>query len=160
MTLLIKGRVLTEKAAILLEENGQYIYDVDARLTKTQIKLLFKHVFGVDMTSIRTHKRPLKKLRGRSALGYRPRYKRVIFTIRPTDMLPWEKEAAERAAARAAAADEKATKKPVTVASGGRTGSQTSRFIGQTKEAPPIVDVRTPARGEPGKRDEPRKASR
>lgn len=103
MTLLIKGRVQTEKAAILMEEYGVYTYDVDARLTKTQIKLLFNHVFGVDMTSIRTHVLPPKRMRGRLSRGYKPRYKRVLFTIKPTNVLPWQKTKAEKAAKAATA---------------------------------------------------------
>ena len=86
-----------------MEEYGVYTYDVDARLTKTQIKLLFNHVFGVDMTSIRTHVLPPKRMRGRLSRGYKPRYKRVLFTIKPTNVLPWQKTKAEKAAKAATA---------------------------------------------------------
>lgn len=95
---LIKRRVTTEKAAILLKEKGQYTFDVDMRLNKTQIKKVFKEIYDVQITSICTHVLPLKKRRGRLQCGYKPRHKRVIFTIAQINMLGWEKEAARKKA--------------------------------------------------------------
>lgn len=89
---LIKARVQNEKAAILMQESGVYVYDVDARLTKTQIKHLFKHLFDVDIVSIRTHALPPQRLRGRTSRGYQPRYKRALFTIKSTSVLPWKRK--------------------------------------------------------------------
>ena len=109
MTPLIKGRIQNEKAAIAMEENGVYVYDVDARLTKTQIKLLFKHLFDVDIVRIRTHALPPKRLRGRTSRGYEPHYKRALFTIKSTSVLPW-KRAVKGAGNAEEGAKEKASK--------------------------------------------------
>lgn len=105
---LIKRRVATEKATLLLEQKGQYTYDVDLRLNKTQIKKLFKHIYGVQITSIHTYILPLKKKRSRLQCGYEPRFKRVIFTIKQVNMLGWEKEKVEKAAKAKAEAEAKA----------------------------------------------------
>ena len=94
---LIKRRVTTEKASSLLREKGQYTYDVDLRLTKTQIKKLFKHLYDVEITWIHTHVRPLKRRSGRLQRSYKSHYKRVIFKIKQVHMLPWEESALEKA---------------------------------------------------------------
>ena len=107
MTKLVRGRVQTEKALQLLQDYDVHTYDVDARLNKTQIKKLFKHIFGVNIASIRTHILPLKRGRGRSSRGYQPGYKRVLFTVQPADLMPWVKAAAEAAEKKAAKDAEK-----------------------------------------------------
>ena len=84
---LIKCPVLTEKSAILLE-NNQYTFDVDVRLTKTKIKALIEEVFQVKVLSVNTHRCPRKKKRLGQYQGYRPKNKRVIITLRPEDSIP------------------------------------------------------------------------
>jgi len=84
---LIKCPVLTEKSAILLE-NNQYTFDVDLRLTKTKIKQLIEEVFEVKVLSVNTHRSPRKKRRLGQYQGYKPRNKRVIITLRPEDSIP------------------------------------------------------------------------
>jgi large subunit ribosomal protein L23 len=83
---LIKCPVLTEKSAILLE-NNQYTFDVDLRLTKTKIKELIEDVFDVKVLSVNTHRSPRKKRRLGQYQGYKPRNKRVIITLRPEDSI-------------------------------------------------------------------------
>jgi large subunit ribosomal protein L23 len=84
---LIKSPVLTEKSSILLE-NNQYTFDVDLRLTKTKIKALIEELFEVKVLSVNTHRSPRKKRRLGQYQGHRPRYKRVILTLRPEDSIP------------------------------------------------------------------------
>ena len=84
---LLKYPVLTEKSAILLE-NNQYTFDVDLRLTKTKIKELIEEVFEVKVLSVNTHRSPRKKRRLGQYQGYKPRHKRVIITLRPEDSIP------------------------------------------------------------------------
>ena len=83
---LIKCPVLTEKSAILLE-NNQYTFDVDLRLTKTKIKELIEDVFDVKVLSVNTHRSPRKKRRLGQYQVYKPRNKRVIITLRPEDSI-------------------------------------------------------------------------
>lgn len=79
---LVKRPVLTEKTALILNKNRQYTFDVDKRLTKTQIKKLFETLFEVNVIGINTHIPPRKTVRVGLARGYRPSYKRVIITLK------------------------------------------------------------------------------
>jgi large subunit ribosomal protein L23 len=79
---LIKYPVITEKSYIALFKNKQYTFDVDLRLTKPQIKALFKKLFNVEIIGINTHRPPRKKVRVGLAQGYKARYKRVIITLK------------------------------------------------------------------------------
>jgi large subunit ribosomal protein L23 len=78
----IKYPVRTEKAFKAMFKNQQYTFDVDPRLTKSQIKKLFEDLFQVNIVSINTHIPPRKKVRVGTVQGYRPRLKRVIFTLK------------------------------------------------------------------------------
>ncbi len=79
---LVKYPVLTEKTSIILSNNRQYTFDVDKRLTKTQIKKLFETLFQVNVISVNTHIPPRKTVRVGIARGYRPSYKRAIITLK------------------------------------------------------------------------------
>ena len=79
---LVKYPVITEKSYIALFKNKQYTFDVDVRLSKPQIKKLFENLFEVNVISINTHIPPRKKMRVGSSQGYKPRYKRVILTLK------------------------------------------------------------------------------
>nr|YP_009491984.1 ribosomal protein L23 [Pediastrum angulosum]AWI68153.1 ribosomal protein L23 [Pediastrum angulosum] len=78
----IKYPVRTEKAFAAMFKNQQYTFDVDPRLTKSQIKKLFEDLFQVNIVSINTHIPPRKKVRVGTVQGYRPRLKRIIFTLK------------------------------------------------------------------------------
>nr|YP_009532074.1 ribosomal protein L23 [Volvox africanus]AXZ97357.1 ribosomal protein L23 [Volvox africanus] len=79
---LVKYPVITEKTYIALFKNNQYTFDVDLRLTKSQIKKIFETLFKVEVISVNTHIPPRQKIRVGLAQGYRPRYKRVIITLK------------------------------------------------------------------------------
>jgi large subunit ribosomal protein L23 len=84
---LVKYPVITEKAARFLE-NNQYTFDVDLKLTKTKIKSLIEELFEVKVIAVSTHRPPRKKRRIGQFQGYRPRYKRVLITLKPDDSIP------------------------------------------------------------------------
>lgn len=88
---LIKSPVITEKSYFALFKNKQYTFDVDLRLTKPQIKKLFEKLFEVNVIGINTHRPPRKKVRLGVAQGYRPRYKRVILTLKEGQSINFEK---------------------------------------------------------------------
>ena len=79
---LVKYPVITQKTYIALYKNRQYTFDVDARLTKTQLKKLFETLFDVNVIAVNTHIPPRKKIRVGVAQGFRPRYKRAIITLK------------------------------------------------------------------------------
>lgn len=79
---LVKAPVITEKSYLSVIKNTQYTFDVDKRLTKTQIKKLFFNLFSVDVIAVNTHIPPRQRLRVGMAQGYRPSYKRAIITLK------------------------------------------------------------------------------
>nr|YP_007890138.1 ribosomal protein L23 [Pleodorina starrii]AFY64408.1 ribosomal protein L23 [Pleodorina starrii] len=79
---LVKYPVITEKTYVALFNNSQYTFEVDLRLTKSQIKKVFETLFKVDVISVNTHIPPRQKIRVGLAQGYRPRYKRAIITLK------------------------------------------------------------------------------
>lgn len=78
---LVKYPVITEKSYIALYKNSQYTFDIDKRLTKTQIKKLFFSLFNVNVIAVNTHIPPRKQIRVGMAQGFRPTYKRAIITL-------------------------------------------------------------------------------
>lgn len=83
---LIKYPVLTGKSTKLLEKN-QYTFDVDIRLTKPEIKLLMQELFNVKILSINTFIPPRKKRRLGRFQGFKARFKRVIVTLAPNNVI-------------------------------------------------------------------------
>jgi large subunit ribosomal protein L23 len=79
---LVKYPVITEKSYVKLFLSRQYTFDVDIRLTKPQLKVLFERLFNVQVISLNTHIPPRKKLRVGRSIGRRPQYKRVILTLK------------------------------------------------------------------------------
>lgn len=79
---LVKYPVITEKTYFALYKNSQYTFDVDKRLTKTQIKKLFENLFNVDVVAVNTHIPPRKKVRIGITQGNRPWFKRAIITLK------------------------------------------------------------------------------
>nr|ANB40196.1 ribosomal protein L23 [Koshicola spirodelophila] len=87
---LIKYPVLNYKTVRLLEQNKQYVFDVDIRLTKPIIKKLFEDYFGVEIIDINTHIKPRKKrLYISLSSGYKNRYKRVIIKLKKDQSIPY-----------------------------------------------------------------------
>ena len=78
---LVKYPVITEKTFRNYLKYNQYTFDVDLKLTKTDIKKLFEAIFEVDVIKINTHIPPRHMRRVGYAAGYKPHYKRVIITI-------------------------------------------------------------------------------
>lgn len=79
---LVKYPVITEKTYLGLYQNRQYTFDVDKRLTKSQIKNLFQKLFNVTIVAVNTHIPPRHKVRVGMAQGYRPSFKRAIITLK------------------------------------------------------------------------------
>ena len=78
---IIKCLVFTEKATRLLEKSGQYVFDVDSNLTKSQVRFLIEKRFSVRVFTINLHCIPFKKCRGRISSGFILVFKRVIVTL-------------------------------------------------------------------------------
>ena len=83
---LFKYPVLTEKSTRLIESD-QYTFDLDTKLTKTQIKILIEAIFGVKVSSVNTHRPPRKTRRVGLERGSKASVKRVIITLKAGETL-------------------------------------------------------------------------
>ena len=86
----VKYQILTEKSMRLIDSN-QYTFDMDDRLTKTQIKQIVQELFKVSVVAVNTHRPPRKKRRVGTRQGFKSSYKRVIITVKAgetIDLIP------------------------------------------------------------------------
>jgi large subunit ribosomal protein L23 len=81
MLKLLKRPVITEKTTRLLEEYGQYVFDVDVKLTKPKIRILVEKIFSVRVSSVNTHRRPMIRRSSGRRIGFQPKLKRAIVTL-------------------------------------------------------------------------------
>jgi large subunit ribosomal protein L23 len=78
---IIKRPVITEKSTELAEL-GQYVFEVDTRANKIQIKEAVEVLFNVDVLKVATMIMPLKRSRrGRKAYQRSPEWKKAIVTL-------------------------------------------------------------------------------
>ena len=78
---IVKAPVITEKSATLGQERGQYVFKVDPKANKTEIKLAIEKLFNVKVREIRTiNVKPKKRRVGRYA-GLSNRSKKAIVTL-------------------------------------------------------------------------------
>jgi large subunit ribosomal protein L23 len=74
--------LLTEKGATLKDSENQYLFQVDRRANKIEIKKAIEEIFGVHITSVRTIRMPGKKKRLGRFEGRRPDWKKAVVTVR------------------------------------------------------------------------------
>ena len=76
-------QVNSEKAQILTE-NNVYVFKVDKRATKIEIKEAVKRVLGKDVVSVKTANYQCKKKRGRTSpvLGRRANWKKAYVKLK------------------------------------------------------------------------------
>ena len=73
---------LTEKASLLGEKHNQYVFRVDLRANKLQIKRAVEEVFGKKVVRVNTCQYAGKKKRERRAdFGRRAHWKKAIVTL-------------------------------------------------------------------------------
>jgi large subunit ribosomal protein L23 len=81
-THLIHNIRLTEKASLLGEKNNQYVFRVDTRANKLQIKQAVQEIFGKKVIRVNTAQYAGKKKRERRAdFGRRSHWKKAIVTL-------------------------------------------------------------------------------
>lgn len=83
---LVRRPLITEKATRLLEDN-KYVFEVDPRATKTQIKAAIEELFNVKVVKVNTMNPPEKSRRVGRFMGNRPHYKRAIITLAGDDSI-------------------------------------------------------------------------
>jgi large subunit ribosomal protein L23 len=81
-TNLIHNIRLTEKASLLGEKYNQYVFRVDPRANKVQIKQAIQELFGKKVLRVNTAQYAGKKKRERRAdFGRRAHWKKAIVTL-------------------------------------------------------------------------------
>ena len=81
---LLKFQLLTEKSIISLE-NNKYVFKVDTKLNKKQIKKIFEELFEVKVKSVNTCR--LTKTFSNSYQKYSNFAKKVIITLDPGNVI-------------------------------------------------------------------------
>ncbi len=83
----IKRPIITEKSQALAEQ-GKYVFEVDKRANKTQIKEAVEKIFGVKVVKVNVIKLPPKWKRvGNRYVIKRKEMKKAIVTLRPGDKI-------------------------------------------------------------------------
>lgn len=78
---IIKAPIITEKSTIIAEDERKYVFKVDAKANKTQIKDAVEKIFKVKVESVNTvNVHPKKKRVGRYS-GMTNKYKKAIVTL-------------------------------------------------------------------------------
>ena len=85
----IKRPVITEKSTRMATEHNQYVFEVDTRANKIQIKEAVEVIFNVDVVKVATIVMPLKRsVRGRKSYTRSPEWKKAIVTLPKGQTIP------------------------------------------------------------------------
>ncbi|CAM3883644.1 50S ribosomal protein L23 [Alicyclobacillus pomorum] len=79
---LVKRPVITERSTELMEQ-GKYVFEVDKRSNKTEIRQAVEKLFGVKVESVHTMRVPGKKKRVGRHVGYTSERKKAIVKLTP-----------------------------------------------------------------------------
>ncbi len=76
--------IITEKSTILRDE-GQYVFEVNRRANKIEIKKAVESIYGVDVVRVNVMNMPAKfnRIRGRRPTKRRSEWKKAIVTVAP-----------------------------------------------------------------------------
>lgn len=77
---LIRYPVISEKATILASQ-GKYVFNVDVKATKLQVKNAIEKIFNVAVTSVNTIKGHGKVKRFKGIMGKQNDYKKAVVTL-------------------------------------------------------------------------------
>ena len=78
---IIKAPVITEKSTRLSQEENKYVFKVDSKATKDQIKEAIETIFKVKVVGISTINAKTKKKRVGRYSGLTNRYKKAVVTL-------------------------------------------------------------------------------
>ncbi|MCL6457206.1 MAG: 50S ribosomal protein L23 [Gorillibacterium sp.] len=77
---IIKRPVITERTSDLMALK-KYVFEVDIRANKTEIKSAIEQIFKVKVTSVHTLRMPQKPKRYGKHSGFRPEWKKAIVAL-------------------------------------------------------------------------------
>ncbi|AJY75273.1 50S ribosomal protein L23 [Paenibacillus beijingensis] len=77
---IIKRPVITEETSELMA-NKRYVFEVDLRANKTEIKSAIEQIFKVKVTNVNTSRMPAKPKRYGRHSGYTSEWKKAFVTL-------------------------------------------------------------------------------
>ncbi|MGF1513079.1 MAG: 50S ribosomal protein L23 [Elainellaceae cyanobacterium] len=83
---IVRRPLVTEKATIALEDN-KYLFEVDPRASKSDIKAAIESLFDVTVVKINTQNPPYKTRRMGRFVGRKPHYKKATVTLASGDSI-------------------------------------------------------------------------
>lgn len=86
---ILRRPIITEKTSYQSGKLNQYVFEVDRKATKTQIKEAVEALFDVDVVRVNVTNAPAKRSRRRNRrlLVRRPSYKKAIVTLKPGETI-------------------------------------------------------------------------
>jgi large subunit ribosomal protein L23 len=79
----IKKPLVTEKSTVARDEGNKYIFEVDRRATKIEIRNAVEKIFKVKVVTVRTMNFTGKKKRVGRIIGSRSDWKKAVVTLAP-----------------------------------------------------------------------------
>ena len=83
----VKRPILTEESTILMNAKNQYVFRVDPRANKNQIRDAIEDMFKVKVVSVNTMNYDGKLMRRGRTFGRRPRWKKAVVTLQQGDTI-------------------------------------------------------------------------
>ncbi|MBW1636357.1 MAG: 50S ribosomal protein L23 [Deltaproteobacteria bacterium] len=77
----LRGPCLTEKAAILQEENGKVVFKVHPKANKIEVKRAVEQIFNVKVKDVRTANMHGKQKRVGKTIGFTKNWKKAYVTL-------------------------------------------------------------------------------
>lgn len=85
---IIKRPIVTEKSTQMMQEDNQYVFEVDRDANKIEIARAINELFNVKVTSVRTFNFIGKERRMGFHSGTKPAWKKAVVTLKEGETLP------------------------------------------------------------------------
>ena len=83
----IRKPLVTEKSTIARDEENKYLFEVDRRATKIDIRNAVEKIFKVNVVNVRTMNMTGKKKRMGRIAGRRRNWKKAVITLTPGSVI-------------------------------------------------------------------------
>ncbi|MFA5625071.1 MAG: 50S ribosomal protein L23 [Bradymonadales bacterium] len=87
LTEVIRRPIITEKSTLMRQETNQYVFEVDLRANKHEIKDAVQRLFDVDVLSVNTMVMPGRSKRFGRFMGRQNKWKRAVVTLREDQVI-------------------------------------------------------------------------
>ncbi len=84
---IVKKPILTEESTILMHSKNQYVFRVDPKANKSQIRDAVEEMFKVKVVKVNTMNYDGKVVRRGRSIGQKPRWKKAVVTLQPGETI-------------------------------------------------------------------------